>query len=65
MSMGGSPKKQAAPPKAVAPVKKESEEVRSAQEGEIRRGLSQKGRASTNLLTSSNYGSDPKKNLLG
>ena len=63
--MGGSkPKKQKAPTKPAAPVKKESEEVRSAQEGEIRRGLSQKGRQSTNLLQSS-YGSDKKKNLLG
>jgi len=62
---GSSPKKQQAPPKAVAPVKRESEEVRSAQEAEIRRGISQKGRASTDLLTSSNYGSDPKKNILG
>jgi len=63
--MGGSPKKQKKPPKPVAPVKKESEEVRSAQEGEIRRGLSQKGRSSTNLLQSGNYGSADKKNLLG
>ena len=63
--MGGSkPKKQAAPPKPVAPVKKESEEARTAQEGKIRRGLSQKGRQSTNLLKS-NYGSTDKKNLLG
>lgn len=60
-----SPKKQKAPSKPVAPVKKESEEVRSAQEGEIRRGISQKGRQSANLLQSSNYGSTDKKNLLG
>jgi len=59
------PKKQKKAAKPVAPVKKESEEVRSAQEGEIRRGLSQKGRQSTNLLQSSNYGSTDKKNLLG
>ncbi len=58
------PKKQKKPPKVAAPVKKEAEEVRSAQEGEIRRGLSQKGRQSTDLLTS-NYGSTDKKNLLG
>lgn len=63
--MGGpSAKKQQKPKKPVAPVKKESEEVRSAEEAEIRRGISQKGRASTNLLTSS-YGSTDKKNLLG
>ena len=62
--MGGSkPKKQKAPPKAVAPVKKESEEVRTASENEIRRGLSQKGRRSTNLLSSANYGSGPKNTL--
>jgi len=58
-----SPKKQKAPPKAVAPVKKESEEVRTASENEIRRGQNQKGRKSTNLLQSANYGSSPKNTL--
>lgn len=58
-----SPKRQKKPPKAVAPVKKESEEVRTASENEIRRGLSQKGRRSTNLLQSANYGSGPKDTL--
>jgi len=61
--MGSKPKKQPTPPKPAAPVKKESDEVRSAQESEIRRGISQKGRQSTNLL-SSNYRGD-KKNILG
>ena len=60
-----SPKKQKAAAKPVAAVKKESEEVRSASETEIRRGISQKGRQSTNLLKSANYGSTDKKNILG
>lgn len=63
--MGGSkPKKQKAPPKPAAPVKKESEEVRSAEEAEVRRGMGQRGRQGSNLLQS-NYGSTDKKNLLG
>lgn len=61
----GAPKKQKKPPKPAAPVKKESEEVRTAEEAEIRRGMSQKGRQSTNLLQS-NYGSaNQNNNLLG
>jgi hypothetical protein len=58
------PKKQAAPPKPVAPVKKEDEDVRTAQEDELRRGMKSPGRQSANLLQSSNYGSS-QKNLLG
>ena len=60
----GSPEKQKKPPKAVAPVKKEAEEVRSAEEAEVRRGMGQRGRQGSNLLQS-NYGSTDKKNLLG
>tara|TARA_R100001510_G_C7623716_1_gene184011 strand:- start:572 stop:760 length:189 start_codon:yes stop_codon:yes gene_type:complete len=62
--MKSKPKKQAKPPKVAAPVKKESEDVRMAEEAEIRRGMSQRGRQSSNLLKS-NYGSTNKSNLLG
>lgn len=64
MSLGSGPKKQAKPPKAAAPVKKEDESVRQAQQEELRRGLAPTGRNSTDLLKSSNYGSS-QRNILG
>lgn len=63
--LGGTPKpkKQAAPAKAAAPVQKENEAVKSAQQEEMRRGMAS-SRRNTNLLQSSNYGSS-QRNLLG